>query len=90
VRVRGPLASRPSDEFLVGAILGHLSSGCRAVQAAAGVAAVANGNVVEVSWRAALTRYFAVQPLFQSSSNTGGATDAKQANVFGVRLDLVL
>ncbi len=90
VRVRGPLASRPNDELLLGAVFGHLSSGFRAAQAAAGIATVVNGNVVEVSWRAALTRYVAVQPLFQSSGNPGGATDARRANVFGVRLELVL
>lgn len=90
VRVRGPLASRPNDEFLVGAVFGRLSSGYRAAQTAEGVATVPDGNAVEVSWRAALTRYFAVQPLFQSTGNPGGAADAKRANVFGVRLELVL
>ncbi len=90
VRIRGPLASRPNDELLAGAVLGHLSSGFRAAQAAVGIATVANGNAVEVSWRVALTRYFAVQPLFQSTGNPGGAADAKRANVFGVRLELVL
>ena len=90
VRVRGPLASRPDDELLVGVVLGDLSSGFRSTQAADGIATVANGSVVEVSWRAALTRYFAVQPLFQSSSNPGGASDVKRANVLGLRLQLVL
>jgi len=90
VRVRGPLASRPNDELLLGAVFGHLSSGFRAAQAAEGIVTVVNGNVVEVSWRAALTHYVAVQPLFQSSGNPGGATDARRANVFGVRLELVL
>jgi len=28
--------------------------------------------------------------MFQSSGNPGGATDARRANVFGVRLELVL
>ena len=90
VRVRGPLASRLKDEFLIGAALGHLSSGFRATRAAEGSATVAIGNVVEVSWRAALTRYLAIQPIFQSTSNPGGDLDAKRANVFGVRLELVL
>ncbi|MCU0812526.1 MAG: carbohydrate porin [Thiobacillaceae bacterium] len=90
VRVRGPLASRPDDVLVFGAIYGGLSSGYRSTQAAGGNLTASSENVLEVTWRAALTRYFAVQPVAQWIRHPGGGADAERATVFGVRLQLVL
>ena len=90
VRVRGPLASRPDDVLAVGAVYGGLSSGYRSTQADAGNLTAASENVVEITWRAALTRYFAVQPVAQWIRHPGGGADAERATLFGLRLQLVL
>lgn len=90
VRVRGPLASRPDDVLAIGAVHGGLSSGYRSTQAAGGNPAAASENVLEVSWRAVLTRYLAVQPVAQWIRHPGGGADAERATLFGVRMQLVL
>ena len=90
MRVRGPLASRPDDVLAVGAVYGGLSSGYRSTQAADGNLTAASENVVEITWRAAVTRYLAVQPVAQWIRHPGGGADAERATVLGVRLQLVL
>ncbi len=90
VRVRGPLASRPDDVLAIGAVHGGLSSGYRSTQAAGGNPTAASENVLEVSWRAVLTRYLAVQPVAQWIRHPGGGADAERATLFGVRMQLVL
>ena len=90
VRVRGPLASRPDDVLVIGTVYGGLSSGYRSTQAADGNPTAASENVVEITWRAALTRYLAVQPVAQWIRHPGGGADAERATVLGVRLQLVL
>ena len=90
VQVRGPLASRPDDVLVIGAVYGGLSSGYRSTQAANGNPTAASENVVEIGWRAALTRYLTVQPVAQWTRHPGGGADAERATVLGVRLQLVL
>jgi len=90
VRVRGPLASRPDDVLAIGGVYGGLASGYRSTQAADGNPTAASKNALEVSWGAALTRYFALQPVAQWIRHPGGEADAEQAIVVGVRLELVL
>jgi porin len=90
VRVRGPLASRPDDVLVIGAVYGGLSSGYRSTQAADGSATAASENVVEITWRAAVSRYFAVQPVAQWIRHPGGGADTERATLFGVRLQFVL
>jgi carbohydrate-selective porin OprB len=67
-----------------------LSSGYRSTQAANGNPTAASENVVEIGWRAALTRYLTVQPVAQWTRHPGGGADAERATVLGVRLQLVL
>lgn len=90
LRVRGPLASRPDDVLVIGAIYGGLSSGYRSTQAADGSLTAASENVLEITWRAAITRYFAVQPVAQWIRHPGGGADAERATVLGVRMQIVL
>ncbi|QLQ23900.1 MAG: carbohydrate porin [Dechloromonas sp.] len=90
VRVRGPLASRPDDVLAIGAVYGGLSSGYRSTQAATGNPTAASESVVELTWRAAITRYFALQPVAQWIRHPGGGADTERATLFGVRLQLVL
>ena len=90
VRVRGPLASRPDDVLVIGTVYGGLSSGYRSTQAADGSLTAASENVLEITWRAALTRYFAVQPVAQWIRHPGGGADAERATVLGVRMQIVL
>ncbi len=90
VRVRGPLASRPDDVLVIGTVYGGLSSGYRSTQAADGNLTAASENVVEITWRAALTRYLAVQPVAQWIRHPGGGADTERATVLGVRMQIVL
>ena len=90
VRVRGPLASRPDDVLVIGAVYGGLSSGYRSTQAADGSLTAASENVLEITWRAAITRYFAVQPVAQWIRHPGGGADTERATVLGVRMQIVL
>ena len=90
VQVRGPLASRPDDVLMIGTVYGGLSSGYRSTQAANGNPTAASEDVLEITWRAAITRYFAVQPVAQWTRHPGGGADAERATVLGVRLQLVL
>jgi porin len=90
VRVRGPLASRPDDVLVIGTVYGGLSSGYRSTQAAGGNPTASSENVLEVTWRAPLTRYFAVQPVAQWIRHPGGGADAERATVLGVRLQFTL
>jgi carbohydrate-selective porin OprB len=43
-----------------------------------------------MTWRAAITRYFAVQPVAQWIRHPGGGADAERATVLGVRMQIVL
>ena len=90
VRVRGPLASRPDDVLVIGAVYGGLSSGYRLTQAADGNLTAASENVIEVGWRAAITRYFSLQPVAQWIRHPGGGAETERATVLGVRMQLVL
>ena len=90
LRVRGPLASRPEDVLALGWVYARLAPDYRAAQAAGGNATASSENVVELTWRAQFSRYFAIQPLLQSITHPGGSAAAARATVIGARFDLVL
>lgn len=88
LRVRGPLASRPDDQIVLGWTTGKLAGKFRAAQAAAGNDTASAEEQVELTWRAALNKWFALQPNLQVLRNPGGGS--KRPTVVGVRLELML
>ena len=90
VRLRGPLASRPNDVLMIGWAQSRLSPKYRTAQSAAGTDTANREESLEVTWRAALTPYFALQPVAQSIRNPGGASSAPRANILGLRVEITL
>ena len=90
VRLRGPFASRPDDVLAIGWTQSRLSPKYRTVQSAAGTDTANNETAVEITWRAAITPYFALQPVVQSIRNPGGASNASRANIIGLRVEIAL
>ncbi len=88
VRLRGPLASRPDDSLAVGWTRSRLAPKWRAVQAAAGTATVAAEEAFEVTWRAAITQWFQVQPNLQHVRRPGGTATARNATLIGARMEI--
>lgn len=89
VRIRGPLASRPDDSLSIGWTSSRLSPKWRAVQAAAGTETASAEEGVEITWRAAITPWFSLQPNIQSVRHPGGAQTARNASLIGARVELV-
>jgi porin len=88
VRVRGPIASRPDDSLAIGLTRGHLGNKWRTVQANAGTPAATSEDAVEITWRAALSPWLAIQPNYQQIRHPGGLAAARTANVVGVRAEV--
>ncbi|MFA5124040.1 carbohydrate porin [Zavarzinia sp.] len=88
IRVRGPLASRPDDSVAIGWTRGRLAPKWRAVQATAGIETAGAEDAFELTWRAALTPWFALQPNLQYVRHPGGATAARHATLVGARVEL--
>jgi len=89
-RLRGPQASRPDDALAIGWTQSRLSSKYRALQATAGTAAASLESALEITWRAAITPYFALQPVVQSMRHPGGESGAARATTVGLRVEIAL
>jgi porin len=89
-RLRGPLDSRPNDVLAIGWTQSRLSSKYRAAQLAEGTATENNETALEITWRAAITPYFALQPVLQSIRNPGGESGADRATIVGLRVEIAL
>lgn len=90
VRLRGPLAGRPDDMLGIGWTRGRLAPGFRAAQAATGVGTATAEDALEITWRAAITKWLALQPNLQAIRHPGGASASSRARVVGIRMELAL
>jgi porin len=88
LRVRGPLASRPDDSLAIGWTRSRLAPKWRAVQAAAGADTASAEKAFEITWRAAITPWLALQPNLQHVRHPGGASAARNATLIGARIEL--
>ena len=88
LRIRGPLAGRPDDSLALGWTRGRLSPKWRAVQAAAGIDTAPAEEAFEITWRAALRPWLALQPDLQYIRHPGGAAAARNATLIGARIEL--
>lgn len=84
---RGPFASRPKDKLTFGIAAEHNSHPWRAAARATGAAAPAAEISYELSYRAVIKEWFALQPDVQWLRNHGEAPISKNALVLGLRLD---
>jgi carbohydrate-selective porin OprB len=89
-RLRGPIASRPHDALVVGWTRSHLAPKYRAAQAAAGADTADSEEMLEITWRAALTPWFALQPVLQAIRHPGGAAGAPRATILGARIEIAI
>lgn len=87
-RLRGPIASRPNDALAIGWTTSRLAPKYRAAQTAAGADTADSEEMLEITWRAALTPWFAVQPVLQAIQHPGGAASAPRATILGVRIEI--
>lgn len=85
---RGPLALRPKDKLSFGIAAEHNSQQWRTAARAAGDAAPAAEISYELSYRAVVNEWFALQPDVQWLRNHGEAPARKNAVVIGLRLDI--
>lgn len=88
LRLRGPFASRPDDSIALGWIRSRLASKWRAAQAAAGTTTVAAEEAFEITWRAAVTPWLALQPNLQHVRHPGGVATARNATLIGARIEI--
>jgi len=89
-RLRGPIASRPNDALAIGWTRSHLAQKYRAAQAAAGTDTAASEEMLEITWRAALTPWFALQPVVQAIRHPGGAVNAPRTTILGMRIEIAI
>lgn len=84
---RGPFESRPQDKLTFGIAAEHNSHKWRAAKRVAGEADPAAEVSYELSYRAVVNEWFALQPDVQWLRNHGEAPVYKNATVLGLRLD---
>ncbi|MDP1611615.1 MAG: carbohydrate porin [Sulfuritalea sp.] len=88
LRIRGPLAKRPDDSLTLGWTRSRLAPKWRAVQAAAGIDTAPAEEAFEITWRAALTPWLALQPNLQHVRHPGGTATARNATLLGARIEI--
>jgi porin len=88
LRVRGPFPGRPDDSIAIGWTRSRLAPKWRAVQQADGTDTAAAEEAFEITWRAAITPWFALQPNLQHVRHPGGTSAAHNATLIGARIEL--
>jgi porin len=88
LHARGPVASRPDDVVGFAWTRAGMAQKWRDVQTVPGDTKTSE-TALEITYRYAVTPYFAIQPNYQYIRHPGGAS-APNAKLIGVRLDLAL
>ncbi|MBI5108046.1 MAG: carbohydrate porin [Rhodocyclales bacterium] len=86
--VKGPLASRPDDVIGVAWSRAGLSDKWRTTQLPAPTGH--SEEALEVTYRYAVTPWFAIQPNVQHTKRPGGRTDIPAATLIGARFEVIL
>ncbi len=87
-RIRGPVASRPDDSLAIGWTHSRMAPKWRSAQQAAGTDTASAEEAFEITWRAAITPWFALQPNLQHVRHPGGTSAARNATLIGARVEL--
>ncbi|MDP1735086.1 MAG: carbohydrate porin [Sulfuritalea sp.] len=88
VRIRGPFAGRTDDSLALGWTRNRLAPKWRSAQQAAGTGTASAEEAFEITWRAAITPWFALQPNLQYVRHPGGGSAARNATLIGARVEL--
>ena len=89
-QLKGPLAGREEDALGIALTRASIGSKYRASQAAAGIDTASTQSALEISYRAQLAKWLAVQPLVQRFRHPSAANPVPGATVVGVRIDIAL
>ncbi|HZV55887.1 MAG TPA: carbohydrate porin [Rhodocyclaceae bacterium] len=89
VRLHGPISSRPDDILGIAATRANIGAKFRQSQAAAGIDATRDESALEITYRAALRKWLAVQPVGQRIRHPGANRAVPDATVLGARFELV-
>lgn len=90
VHVKGPVESRPADIIGLAWTRAGLAGKWRDAQAAAGAATTRGEEVLEATYRYAVTPWFAIQPNYQYVRHPGGIAGTPPAKLIGARFELAL
>jgi porin len=91
ISLRGPFASLPNDAMALAWTGARLASKYRAAQWRDRVVRSTHGeDAIELTYRAALTPWFSLQPSLQWIKHPGGDAAVKDSMVTGLRLEIVL
>ena len=89
-QLKGPLAGRDEDALGIALTRASIGSKYRTWQAGNGIDTAATQSAVEISYRAQVAKWLAVQPLVQRFRHPSAATPVPGATVVGVRIDVAL
>ena len=89
-RLHGLVADRPNDALVIGWTISRLAPKYRAAQAVTGADTADSEKMLEITWRASLTPWFALQPVLQAIRHPGGAATAPRATILGVRIEIAI
>ncbi len=90
LRVRGLIDGRVDDFFGIAATRSHAGEKFRLAQEAAGIAIPGHETAVEITYRAQLKPWLAIQPSVQRIINPGLDPEVKNATVVGARCEIAL
>jgi porin len=85
---RAPFRLRPDDVAGIAVTRAHIGGKYRRAMAAAGVETMSDESILELTYRAAITRWLAVQPVVERIRNPGALI--RKTTVLGIRLELAL
>jgi porin len=90
VHVKGPVASRPDDIIGLAWTRGRTAAKWRDAQVVGGGDGLGTESILEVTYRYAVTPYFAIQPNFQRIRQPGAVPGTPNTTLIGARFDLAL
>lgn len=85
LRVIGPFSGRPNDEIGIGFVAALISDDYSQASVAGGGNATDEEYTVELTYKAALTPWFTLQPSLQAVVNPAGNTDRETVWIAGLR-----
>jgi len=85
LRAIGPFAARPNDELGLGVVAAYISDDYSDASQSAGGPVAKEEYTVELSYKAAITPWFQLQPSLQAVMNPAGDTDRDTVWIAGLR-----
>ena len=89
VRMRGPIASHPDDVFGLAVTRANIGGKFRQFQSTEGIEPTGNESALEITYRAAVNKWLAIQPVAQHIRHPGANRAIPDATVYGTRFEVV-